>query len=471
MTDRVAVYPSEIIYSSDMLQTNRYPYIGVGCLTDAILGSTTQINGFPCTAQTPTPNLSVNVGAGEIYIQQAVDTTAYPTSDGGLPADPKLIMKQGIYPTLTNFPLAAPGTVGYSINYLIEVEFDELDTNIVSRPYYNSSNPSSPVFNNVATVRKDTAVVTAKAGVAAITGTQVTPAPDAGNIGMWVVTVANGQTQITSGDINRYTNAPFIIDKLKDKISQEVADRLYEKRNFYVDSGTANTYVLTLSSLYGTAPAYYNGMKGNFFALVGNSGGASTVNFDGVGAVALVTPQNTALPANVIDSGDYIESVYKASISKFVMTNIKPNVDSGVSLIGFSANEVFSLTGGVGEKILSFTLVSQTFDIWNSVDTRIQPTLAGWYRVTVSINALTDTEAVFYPVKNGSTSDFTICQTTAAATTVESLVTGSNLIYFDGTDYVEIYVISDLSAGVTVLKQPTGIAIDSTFIQVEYLGS
>src|SRR5882724_249615 len=328
--DRVSVYPSEIIFSADVLRSNIYPYISSGCLTDAILGSSTEINGFNCTPQTPTANLTVNVDQGQIYIQEAVDTIAYPNDDGGLPVNPQLIQKQGIFPTKTNYALPAPATTGFSVNYLIQVAFQESDTDIVSRPYYNSSNPASPLFMDTSTTRKDAAVVTSKAGVAAITGTQTTPAPDSGNIGMWVVTVANGQTQITSDDINEYPNAPFITDKLKDKISQSVADRLYENRNFYIDTGTADTYVLNLTSLYGTPPAYYNGMPVNYFALVGNSGGASTQSVGGLTAAALVTPQNVALPANVIDAGDYVETVYNASLSKFVMTNIKPNIDAGV---------------------------------------------------------------------------------------------------------------------------------------------
>jgi hypothetical protein len=83
-------------------------------------------------------------------------------------------------------------------------------------PYYNSANPAMPfsgLGNNGLTqntVRKGVAVVTVKAGAAAATGSQVTPAPDAGYIGLYAVTVAFGQTTITAGNISTVATAPLI---------------------------------------------------------------------------------------------------------------------------------------------------------------------------------------------------------------------------------------------------------------------
>ncbi|MHA0110713.1 hypothetical protein ACXYUI_26650, partial [Klebsiella pneumoniae] len=53
-------------------------------------------------------------------------------------------------------------------------------------------------------------MLSAKAGISATTGSQVTPSPDSGYVGIAVVTVANGQTTITSGNITAYTSAPSI---------------------------------------------------------------------------------------------------------------------------------------------------------------------------------------------------------------------------------------------------------------------
>jgi hypothetical protein len=65
-----------------------------------------------------------------------------------------------------------------------------------------------------AQTRKCGVAVQVKAGTAATTGSQVTPTPDAGYIGLWVVTVANGQTTITSGNISLYPGAPLVTSSM-----------------------------------------------------------------------------------------------------------------------------------------------------------------------------------------------------------------------------------------------------------------
>jgi hypothetical protein len=110
----------------------------------------------------------------------------------------------------------APTTSGQSINYLVEVAYQDVDSSPVVLPYYNASNPSQaysgPANSGVAqnTSRKGAAIIQVKAGASAATGSQVTPAPDAGYVGLYVVTVAFGQTTITSGNIAALATAPFI---------------------------------------------------------------------------------------------------------------------------------------------------------------------------------------------------------------------------------------------------------------------
>jgi hypothetical protein len=53
-----------------------------------------------------------------------------------------------------------------------------------------------------------------KAGTAAPTGTETTPAPDAGYAGIAVVTVANGQSSIINSNIAPYGAVAFIPAKL-----------------------------------------------------------------------------------------------------------------------------------------------------------------------------------------------------------------------------------------------------------------
>ena len=229
MGDRRIVYPGALPASLDMLYTNKYAHMALAKLAGAVLGTSTLLNGFACAPTSPA-GLTVNVAPGEIYSLQDVDASAY----GSIAADAThLIVKQGIALDATNLACPAPGSAGYSINYLVEIAFSEQDGFPAVLNYYNSANPSQPYSGpgNTGeaqnTVRRDLAVVAVKAGVAAPTGTQATPAIDPGYVGAWVVTVANGQTQITSGNISGYSGAPFLSETLIQKISQATADGRY----------------------------------------------------------------------------------------------------------------------------------------------------------------------------------------------------------------------------------------------------
>jgi hypothetical protein len=167
-----------------------------------------------------------------------VDGTAY----SSIAADTThQIVKQGILLDSSTLSCPAPGTTGQSINYLIEVAYQDLDVNPVVLPYYNASNPSQaysgPSNSGVAqnTSRRGVAVIQVKAGASATTGSQVTPAPDAGFVGLYVVTVAFGQTTITSGNISQYSGAPLIPGGLLQAVQNA-------STTGGTDIGTANAY-------------------------------------------------------------------------------------------------------------------------------------------------------------------------------------------------------------------------------------
>ncbi|PHV13718.1 hypothetical protein CSQ90_27115 [Janthinobacterium sp. BJB303] len=196
---------------TDLLSTNKNMMIALAKLTATIIGTATMASGLACAPNSPAA-LNVVIAPGEIYSLQNIDGTAY----SSIAADTAhSIMKQGILLDPVTLACAAPGTAGQSINYLIQAAFSEVDSGAVVLPYYNASNPSTAysgpggagTTNN--TVRDGTVVLTAKAGIAAATGSQVTPAADAGYVGLWVVTVANGQTAITAGNISQAAGAPF----------------------------------------------------------------------------------------------------------------------------------------------------------------------------------------------------------------------------------------------------------------------
>lgn len=210
--DRSIVYSQEQGRSTDFLFAQRAAMVGLSKLAAAVLGTTTSVNGLACSPTSPA-SLAVNIAPGEIYSMQDVDATAY----GILPADTSdQILKQGISMLQVTLNCAAPTTSGYSINYLIEAIYQDNDTNTVVLPYFNSANPNQPLTgqNNSGqpqpTQRQGQCILVAKPGAAATTGSQTTPAPDAGYTGLWVVTVANGQTGVVSSNISIYPGAPFL---------------------------------------------------------------------------------------------------------------------------------------------------------------------------------------------------------------------------------------------------------------------
>jgi hypothetical protein len=136
---RQIIYAGQIPLETDLLNTNRNMMVALSGMAKALFGSATIVNGLTCTATSPA-SMQVAIGAGEIYSQANLDDTAY----SSLSADTvHQIMKQGVTLDAVNLSCPAPGTVGQSINYLIEAKFVESDLNPVTLPYYNASNPTS----------------------------------------------------------------------------------------------------------------------------------------------------------------------------------------------------------------------------------------------------------------------------------------------------------------------------------------
>src|ERR1700733_8782989 len=201
--DRNIVYPGSIPLDTDLLSVNRNTMIGLGFFLQAVLGTTTVADGLPCQPTSPA-SLSVVIGPGSITQLGPVDILAY----GSAASDPAdLIMKMGINLGATTFGLTAPVSAGQSINYLLEAAFQESDGNPIVLPYYNASNPAQS-FSGPAnsgspqnTVRTQRVQLQLKPGLPGNTGSQTTPAADAGWIGLYQITVSYAQTQITTGNI------------------------------------------------------------------------------------------------------------------------------------------------------------------------------------------------------------------------------------------------------------------------------
>jgi hypothetical protein len=289
--DRNIVYAGQIPLETDILSTNKNAMIGVAKLAAALMGTNTIVNGFACTPTSPA-SMQVYVTAGEIYSLQNIDDTAF----SSLAADTAhQILKQGILLDKITLNCPAPVTAGQSINYLVQVAFAEVDSNSVTLPYYNSSNPSvawtGPANNGTSqpTVRKDTAVVTVKAGTAATTGSQVTPTADSGNIGLYVVTVAAGASSITASNIASYVGASRIPTS---GIAASVVNSYYSKN---VAGGSDVT--LSVQESANAILSFAGALTANINVILPASSGQWIVNNSTNGSFNLVvkTPSGTGV--------------------------------------------------------------------------------------------------------------------------------------------------------------------------------
>lgn len=332
--DRQLVYPGQIPLETDLLNTNKYAMVGLSKLAAALLGTSTLVNGFTCIPTGPA-SLQVQVTAGEIYSLQNIDSTAY----SSLAADTThQIVKQGILLDTVTLSAPAPGTGGQSINYLVQVAYSDTDSNPVVLPYYNASNPSvaysgpanAGTTNN--TVRKGVATVSIKAGVAAATGSQVTPAPDAGNTGMFVVTVANGQATITGGNISTLAGAPFITETLTQKISQAFADAKYLSQAGTQITAVAGGTADALTASFVPAISAVSNQTVLVRAAFANATATPTIN-PGSGVLTIVKGNNLPLlPGDIAGAGHWLELTLDNTLGKAVLQNPANGVIS--SLLG-----------------------------------------------------------------------------------------------------------------------------------------
>ena len=311
--NRQIVYPGAIPLETDLLNTNKYSMLGLAKLASSLMGGNTYVHGLACTPSSPA-SMVVNVAAGQIYSLQNIDGTAY----SSLPADTThSILKQGYVLDAQQFTLTAPSTSGYSINYLIQVTYSDVDGGSTVLPYYNASNPSvawsGPNNSGSAqfTVRQGMCIVSLKAGVAATTGKQITPSPDTGCTGLYVITVAQGATSVTAGNIAVYANAPFLPQG-------GIVDGIQKNSLRYaVDTGTSNAYVVNINP---GILSLSDGMEVNFKAANANTT-SSTLNVCSLGAYPVLNKFGQTLISGEIASGSHVTVKWSASASSWLILN------------------------------------------------------------------------------------------------------------------------------------------------------
>lgn len=276
---------------TSLLQMAKDAMIGSAKLAAAMLGTSTIANGFAVTPTGPA-SLQIVVAPGEIYAMANIDSLAFST----LPADTThSILKQGIMLDGVTLSCPAPTTTGQSINYLVQVTYQDQDSTPVLLPYYNSANPALPysgMGNNGMTQntsRKGVAIVQVKAGASAATGSQVTPAPDSGYVGLFVATVAYGQTTITSGNITQYAGAPLLPSGVLQSIQGG-------NTTYALDTGAVNACAATF---FPAITSLVDGLTLRFKAANSNTG-AATFSPNGISAAPIVGGNHAALQGGEI---------------------------------------------------------------------------------------------------------------------------------------------------------------------------
>lgn len=312
--DRLITNIGESIYEWMLSAPGQKSMVAIAKLAAAMFGTNTTANGLSCAPTSPA-SLQVVVNPGEIYSLANLEASAC----GTLPIDSThQILKQGILlDVFTTSTLAAPGTAGQSINYLIEAQYADSDVSIdpttgsspVVLQFYNSTNPTQPFSGpggngqTSTTFRKGIVSLQVKAGAAATTGTQATPSPDAGWVGLWVVTVANGQSTITSGNIAQYAGAPILPSSLLASIQNG-------NLSYAVATGTANVHTIALTP---ALTARVDGMMIRYKAPAANTGAVTLA--DGVGTANVLGANHAALQGGeYIANGDAIV-IWNSSIS------------------------------------------------------------------------------------------------------------------------------------------------------------
>jgi hypothetical protein len=357
--DRVTIYPGAIPLETDLLQTNRNMMVAMAKIAAALIGTSTQVNGLAC-APTGPPTLAVQVSAGEIYSMQSLDATAYST----LLADTThSILKQGISLDTVTLACPAPVSVGQSINYLVEVGYQDIDSVPVVLPYYNSANPaiaySGPANSGAPnyTNRKGACVIQLKAGTAAATGSQTTPGADTGFVGLYVVTVAYGATTVVTGNISTVSGAPFMVLPGSTAATTTTAGVAALATLAEAQAGTVGSKIITPATLaqavqsnnflYGNAagtanaltlavtpnPAsLYVGMEVTLKVATSNTG-AATLNLNGLGAKPILFA-GAALSAGLLTAGYVSSLVYDGASWQLQTPQVHGIVSSGSNANG-----------------------------------------------------------------------------------------------------------------------------------------
>lgn len=151
-----------------------------------------------------------------------------------------------------------------------------------------------------------------------------------------------------------------------------VSELIDQDHIYYIDSGSANTYAITPSP---AIAAYEEGQRFVVRIANGNSG-ASTLNVNGLGAIAIQHPDGSALQSGALAAGGVFEFTYDANTNpdRWVLTSPAAEIADGmlssnIPLINASTNtftgtqlNVNNSTNGAGFNVVSGAVQTALFN-------------------------------------------------------------------------------------------------------------
>ena len=192
----------------------------------------------------------------------------------------------------------------------MQIQYQETDTDLVLRPYYNAANPdvqfSGPAGSGTkdSTTRKGGVYALIKPGAAVNSGSPTAPAPDSGFVGLYVVTLTSGATQVTGSNISTYANAPTFTPLPQVPAAVQSGAYVYAR-----DTGTVNAIAFSLNP----APLAYGEGRSIRVKAAYACTAASTANMNGLGNRPIHTSGGAATQGGEWAANDIIELTEDAS--------------------------------------------------------------------------------------------------------------------------------------------------------------
>ena len=287
--DRPIIYPLSVPDVTNLLYGWQRTMVALSKLASTVLGPSPTgawLDGFDIT----TPGgLAIQVAPGQVYVRTSVDANSY----GVLNPDTNQILRQFLLDQYSTFTLAAPTQSGTSITYLVQIGYETVDADEQVLQYFDVSNPNvafgGPNNSGQAqpTVRQDTCTITLISGAPGPTGSQQQPALSGNGVGGFYVTVAYGQTTLSSSDITTVNASPFVNLKLPYAAGTQVSNTFTQNQTF---NGTVTAAGAITSKAYLQGTYVYTTEQGSFLFNRGNTDSTSNVVLRSDGANVHIYP-------------------------------------------------------------------------------------------------------------------------------------------------------------------------------------